>query len=395
MKKSPWQILMWVMMGLVLLIVGVLVGRQSVSTDESDQAFSAQSSHNTKSGANEDESDTIAMAVEAVRAEPVSVADKLSANGIITAKETAEVSGKLSGTTIEQVLVDVGDTVRAGQVLAVLDSDALQENTVQMQADLATAIATLDKTKADLARVEPLLKIDAVSRQEVDAYRTALRQAQAAIIASEARLKTAQTNLKNTRITAPVSGVISAKNAQVGAMVSGTPLFSIIKNGQLEWQATLSPDKAARIQVGQVAVVGVGTAGTGIIGRVSHLSPTANADREVVVHVVLPIDSGLKSGMYQTGEFLLAQSTRLTIPISALMSSDGYDYILTLSPISADTYKVSRTTVSTGERVDDKVVIALPDGIAHDVMMVKQSGAFLSDGDVVKVVTQPTINNNF
>ena len=120
--------------------------------------------------------------------------NRLSANGIVAAVETAEVSSQISGVAIERVLVEVGEFVKAGQVLATLDTRTFEQQLSSAEAELATAVAAQEKAAADLARTEPLLAIDAVSRQEVDAYRTALRQALANVTAAQAHVESARTN---------------------------------------------------------------------------------------------------------------------------------------------------------------------------------------------------------
>lgn len=324
------------------------------------------------------------MAVESITPFLVNVTDDISANGVIEAKDTASVSAKLTGVAIEQVMVEVGDVVKAGQVLATLDAGALQDNLVQAQADLAVAKANHEKAQADLARVLPLLEIDAISRQQVDAYQTALKQAQASQVSSQARLNIAKKNLNDSQVLAPVSGIISVKNAQIGTLVDGTPLFNIIKNKQLEWQATLDAQDALRIQVGQVAQVMVGD--RQIEGQVTHLSPITNSGREIVVHVLLPIDDTLKAGMYQEGRFILNSQQRLAIPVSAVMSSDGYDYVWVLDKQTQSgddqIYQVHQKNIQTGSRLNDKVVVDLP----ANTLIVASSASFLSENDLVKVV---------
>lgn len=382
MKKLPWYLLPVLLMGVV---VGVLVGRWDANKASNDPA--PRVSKNPSDSPSQASSDEVVMSVEAVNFVPMPVLDTISANGIIAPASTAEVSPRLTGAVIEQVLVDVGDVVKAGQVLAVVDNSTLKNSVIQSQADLAQAGATLEKAKADLARVEPLLAIDAVSRQEVDSYRTALRQAEASVVASQARLDTAQTSLNNSHIISPVSGVVSAKTAQVGTQVSGTPLFSIIKDGQLEWQATLEPAQASKIALGQPARLIMGEAV--ITGKVARLSPIANNARDITVHVALPSGTPLKSGMYQTGEFILSQAVKPAVPMSALLATDGYEYVLALSPHKNGTHKVSRVKVIAGERQGQMVALDLPEGFPLDALLVRQSGSFLNDGDTVKVASTP------
>lgn len=373
-KKSP---VFWVAV-FATLIIGVLIGRFSQSNTPSPLS---NDTHKKPQTNNSEQQKTVVMMVEAATPIPVEVTETLDATGIIHAKDTAEVSGKLTGTTIEKVLVDVGDTVKAGQVLAVLDSQALKDALIQAEADLALSHANLKKAEADLARVEPLLKIDAISRQEVDNYRTILAQTKATITSNEARLNNAKTNLKNTLIVAPVSGIISSKSAEVGLLVNGSSLFSIIKNGQLEWRAVIDPKDASKLSGGQSAVLPLNN-NESITGKLSHLSPTADNSRQLIAHVLLPNNKKIKAGMYQAGQFILSFEQKLALPVSAVMTTDGYDYVWVLHPnTSQNTYTVKRAKITTHNRIGDKIVAE----IDKNAIVVAKSTSFLSENDIVGV----------
>lgn len=367
---------------LAVLLAGVAIGFGiSKNTDGTD---------NTKQADKTDKADKhttpVAMTVEAVHPAMAETTQSITANGNIAAKHIAQVSGRITGATIEQVLVEVGDVVRAGQVLAVLDASSLRDNDIQARADLEQAIASAEKAHADLARTEPLLDIDAISRQQVDAYRTAAKQADATVVAARAKANSAATSLNNAKIVAPVSGIVSDRQAQVGVLVSGNPLFTIIKDGVLEWRATLSPDDAAKISIGQTAVIG--TQDVTITGKVTRLSPTANSGREITVHVSLPPDAPLSEGMYQTGKFILSHSHAPAVPKSAVMTSDGHDYVWTLTPKAGDIagqtglYQVARTKMTILSYEGDKVITDL----SPQVLVVARSAGFLSENDVVRAV---------
>lgn len=383
-KKSP---VFWVAV-FATLIIGVLIGRFSQSNTPSPLS---NDTHKKPQTNNSEQQKAVVMMVEAATPIPVEVTDTLDATGIIHAKDTAEVSGKLTGTTIEKVLVDVGDTVKAGQVLAVLNSQALKDTLVQAEADLALSHANLKKAEADLARVEPLLKIDAISRQEVDNYRTILAQTKATITSNEARLNNAKTNLKNTLIVAPVSGIISSKTAEVGLLVNGSSLFSIIKNGQLEWRAVIDPKDVSKLSGGQSAVLALNN-DESITGKLSHLSPTADNSRQLIAHVLLPNNKKIKAGMYQAGQFILSFEQKLALPVSAVMTTDGYDYVWVLHPnTSQNTYTVKRAKITTHNRIGDKIVAE----IDKNAIVVAKSTSFLSENDIVGIafINNQTVSN--
>lgn len=93
--------------------------------------------------------------------------------------------------------------------------------------------------------------------------------------------------------------------------------------------------------------------------------------------------------MYQTGEFILSQAVKPAVPMSALLATDGYEYVLALSPHKNGTHKVSRVKVIAGERQGQMVALDLPEGFPLDALLVRQSGSFLNDGDTVKVASTP------
>ena len=218
----------------IVLVIGVLVGKywggDKAASDELPAASNAQSATaNPKDSSNQQ----AVLSVETVSPSQDSIGNTLSADGTINAKDVANVSAKVNGVAIERILVQEGDRVKAGQVLAIFDTDAMEQQVLQAEADVAEAEATLANATADAARVQPLIEIDAISRQEADRYRTSKLQAQAALQASKARLSTQRLSVNNANVVAPVSGVISEKMAEVGMVAGGEPLFTIIKGGVL------------------------------------------------------------------------------------------------------------------------------------------------------------------
>lgn len=379
--KFPWWLpisaLALVALGLVL---GLGIGRVSDGDKASNDNVVGAS---VKSLDSQEANTAPVMSVEAITPSSATIFDAIDASGIIAARHTAQVSGRVTGAAIEQVLVEVGDQVRAGQVLAILDASSFKDSHIQAQADLDQAIASAQKAHADLARTEPLLQIGAISRQQVDTYRTAAKQADATVVAAKAKMNNTATSLNNAKITAPVSGIISERQAQVGVLTSGNPLFTIIKDGALEWQATLAPNNAAKISIGQEATIMSGN--TPIVGKVIRLSPTANQGREMTVHVAIPQGAPLSAGMYQTGKFVLSQSSAPAVPTSAIMTTDGYDYVWSLTPTdqAEGLYKVVRTKVDILGYDGDKAATNLP----PDVLIVAKSAGFLAESDIVRVAT--------
>jgi len=384
-KPPIW---LWPVLAAVL-VIGVLLGKYwgndgSAATDESAASNSVASDQLTGSDASIEQS---VLSVETVSPSQDDIGSTLSADGTINAKDTANVSAKVNGVAIERILVEEGDRVRAGQVLAVFDTDAMEQQVLQAQADVAEAEATLANASADAARVLPLIDIDAISKQEADRYRTSEVRARASLQASKARLSNQRLTLENAKVVAPVSGIISEKMVEVGQVAGGDPLFTIIKGGVLEWRAELDPKLIGDINVGtpvQVSLPG----GDTVMGQVNRIAPTADNNRQITIYASLAANSKIRAGMYQTGEFLLGSTNTQTIPNSAVVSNDGYDYVMLVTESTTrddrSMGRIKQQRVTLGERLGESVAVLEP--LPSDSRIVKQGGSFLNDGDLVRVV---------
>lgn len=373
-KKRPPA---WWVLVLVGLVVGFVLGflpnflKKDPNSPKSVQETTEQTTAPKKA----------VMAVEAVRPVLADVTKSLPASGVIAPKEVAEVGARVSGVAVMAVLVDVGDYVKAGQVLARLDDESARQEVAAAEAELVQARAALAKASADLVRVEPLIEIDAISREQYDSYQTAKIQAEANVTALTAKRDRIKTSQRHTTVVAPISGVISEKSAEVGMMTTGGTLFRIIKNGVLEWQASVSPADATLIGIGQVAALNVGD--KTVMATVTRLSPVANNSREVTVHATLEPNPLLIGGMYQTGQFLLSEQRLPTLPYRLITSSDGVDFVWALAPTQTEgIYTARRQVVSVGERTGASVAVDL----SPETLVVAGGGNFLSEGDSVRLV---------
>ncbi len=376
-------------LGVTCLIIGLGMGRFLSKPEKTQPA------HNSTAATGEQSATSVAMTVEAIYPSEQVLSRGVEASGNVVGQDVAEVGAKVSGVAIAQVLADVGDEVKQGQVLARLDNRQASANVASASAEVQQAQINLAKASSDLRRVEPLIKIDAISREQYDAYKTNKLNAEASLTAAKARLANSQISEGDANVVAPVSGVVSQKLANVGMMTSGTTLFSIVKNGKLEWQASVPAAQINNIYIGQQVRIRTGHPDVMAMGVVSKIAPVANNSREITVYVAITEPASLRGGMYQSGEFVGAQHAAITLPISVVTTSDGYDYIWTLSKspdsaaadntanakLPADVFYVRRQKINVSARSDEGVVTDLP----RDTLIVKSSGNFLSDNDLVKV----------
>ena len=322
-----------------------------------------------------------ALTVSTVQPSNGSLALKLAANGNVAAWQEASIGAEANGLRLTQVLVNVGDTVKKGQLLATFAGDAVQADVAQAKASLMEAQANALDAAANAERARTLQNTGALSTQQINQYLTAEKTAAARVQAAQATLNAQGVRTQNTQVRAPDNGVISARGATVGAVVgAGAELFRMIRGGRLEWRAEVTSNEIAGIKLGSKATV-TAASGAQVEGTVRTIAPTVDAStRNALVYVDLPANAGVKAGMFAKGEFALGAADALTLPQQALVLRDGFTYAMRVEPNN----KVVQIKLETGRRVGDSVEIK--QGAKTSDRFVASGAAFLADGDTVKIV---------
>ena len=324
-------------------------------------------------------------ALTVVATQPVrgAVAERLPANGNVAAWQEASIGAEVSGLRLAEVRVNVGDAVRAGQVLATFAPETIQADVAQARASVAEARAALGEAQANADRARTLSASGALSQQQIQQYATAAQTAQARVEAAQAALNAQQLRLKHTQVLAPDSGVISARTATVGAVVgAGTELFRMVRKGRLEWRAEVTSSDLPRLRPGAKATV-TAASGAQVEGTVRMLAPTVDPQtRNALVYVDLPAHPDIRAGMFARGEFLLGARDALSVPLSAVVVRDGFSHVFALEAFDQGE-RVRMRRVQTGQRTGANVEIT--EGLEPGARIVQQGGAFLNDGDVVRV----------
>ena len=328
------------------------------------------------------------LTVTTTTPQPASLPIRLAANGSIVAWQEAIVGAESTGLRLTQVLVNVGDVVKAGQVLATFSTDSVQADVAQARAGLIEAQASAADAAGNAERARSLQDSGALSTQQINQYLTAAQTAKARAEAAQAALGSQQLRGRQTQVLAPDSGVISARTATVGAVVgNGVELFRLIRKGRLEWRAEVTSQELARISAGTPVIVRPAGGGE-LQGRVRMIAPTVDPQtRAALVYVDLPVEAGAastaKAGMFAQGDFELGQTTALTVPQRALVVRDGFNYAFRLGPDN----RVAQVRVQTGRLAGENVEIV--SGLPADARIVVNGAGFLNDGDLVRVSDEP------
>jgi len=326
-----------------------------------------------------------ALTVNLVQPQRITLPLKVFANGNVAAWQEAIIGSEANGLRLTQVHVNVGDVVAKGQLLAEFSDETVLADLNQAKAKLMEVEAQSHEALSNAERARTLQNTGAMSSQQIDQYLTAADTAKARVEVAKAVVQTQQIQLKNTKIYAPDSGVISARTATVGAVISaGSELFRLIRQSRLEWRAEVVSADVAKIKVGMKVNI-TGADGSTFSGKVRKLSPTVDMQtRNSLIYVDLPSNNTAKAGMYAKGEFVSGQSTAMAIPQQALVLRDGFTYVFAVKSEHGKTI-VKQIKVQTGRRLLNLVEIV--SGLQVQQSIVALGGSFLSDNDVVKVVS--------
>lgn len=329
-----------------------------------------------------------ALTVTTVRPMQMQLPIKLTANGNIEAWQDASIGSELNGLKLAEVLVNVGDRVQKGQVLARFAAESVEADLAQARASLLEAEANEAEAIANADRVRKLETTGALSAQEIARYYTTEQGAKAKSASAKAALAAQQLRMKHVSVVAPDNGVISDRKATVGAVANiGTELFRMIRQGRLEWRAEVTSSELGRINSGADVSI-IAADGTLVPGKVRMVAPTVNPDnRNALVYVDLKAspdkNAPVKAGMFARGEFNLGASNALTVPLQAVVLREGFSYVFFLNQDS----RVMQAKVQTGRRFSDRVEIL--EGLKPDVRVITTGAGFLNDGDLVRVADAP------
>jgi RND family efflux transporter MFP subunit len=305
----------------------------------------------------------------------------LPANGNVVAWQEAVIGAEIANYRITEVRVQVGDTVRKGQVLARIASDTVASELAEARASVAELEASAAEAKANAERAKELKEKGFYSTQLNTQYQTAQNTAQARLAAARARQQGADLKMSKTAVLAPDDGVISARSAAVGSLTQpGQELFRLIRGGRLEWRAEVPSADLARVKAGVAAIL-TAPGGETVKGAVRAVAPSIDPQtRNGLVYVDLPVTSTVRAGMFARGEFELAHSPALTLPQNAVLLREGFAYVFRMEGEE----RVAQAKVNLGRRVGERIEIL--SGLEPTARVVATGAGFLADGDVVKVV---------
>ena len=330
-------------------------------------------------------------------------------SGTLVAREEVQVSARIDALIIVEIDAEDGDVVKAGQVLARIDSTQLNamlvENddaTHRADAAIAQARDTIVQSEAQVTGAQDdyerarKLGPGIMSASTVEQRETAAKTARALLAAAKNALSVAQAErdsraaerlelqvrIARTEVTSPVYGVVSRRTARVGQTVafSGEPMFRIIKDGALDLEAEVPEQSLVRLAMGMPAKLRLPGVETEVDAKVRLVNEEVDkASRTGKVRIALSDASHARPGAFASGEVDLARRDGVGAPSSALRRDGDLARVLVVRD-----GRVEERRVTAGIVEGDEVEIRK--GVAEGETLVARAAAFLRPGDVIRPI---------
>jgi RND family efflux transporter MFP subunit len=308
------------------------------------------------------------------------VARTITSTGNLGAKRDMPVGISGEGGRVLRVLVDRGQWVSAGQVLAVIDRSVQSQQAQQLVAQVDAAKADANIAQSNLDRAQALVSRGFISKADVEQKRATRDADLARVRVAQAQLGEVRARIGQLDVRAPTAGLVLDRAVEAGQVVgpgSGA-LFRIAEGGQMEVRARLSQEDMQRVSVGGRATVTPVGSSLPIVGAIWQVSPIIDlANRQGEARIAVPYSPLMRPGGFASIAITAGSADAPLLPNSAVLNDDSGNYVYIVDAHN----KIARRNVKIATVTNKGVVIG--DGLAGNERVVLSAGAFLNPGDKV------------
>ncbi|PJG48256.1 efflux transporter periplasmic adaptor subunit [Sphingobium sp. LB126] len=309
------------------------------------------------------------------------VSHMINATGSLAARVDMPVGVVGEGGAVTRVLVQPGDWVRAGQVLATVERSVQTEQIRSLAAQVEVNRADAKLAQAQLDRAKALVSRGFISQADID-QRTATRDAaNARVNVAIAQLAEQRARTGRLDIRAPAAGLVLTRTVEPGQIVgSGSAvLFRMAKDGEMEMLAQVSEGDLAALRPGNAATVTPVGGTAQFAGRVWQVSPVVdNQSRQGIARIAIPYNPAIRPGGFASAAIVSGTGSAPMLPESAVQSDEKGNYVYVVNGRD----EVQRRDVQIGQVTDAGVSIL--NGLNGNERIVASAGAFLTPGQKVK-----------
>jgi len=304
-------------------------------------------------------------------------------------------------TRITELKADVNDQVKAGDLLAVVDNIKIKQGVLQAEAGLKSAEAQYNNVLTEWKRIQKLYNEKAVSQSQYDAVRTQKEAAGATVNQLKAGLKSAKEQLNDSFIKAPIAGIISSRNYNVGDQTSPQfPAFTVVQMDKIKINIEVVESQVARVQSGQKVYITTDIyPGEIFEGLVNKIYPTLNPlTRTIKCEIIIENpDFRLKPGGFARVEIITEEHRdALIIPKYAIIEKTSLEYLggeVTNTRVNVESVVfVVRDSMATLRSIETDIVSGLQTEVTSGLKMGEQIVTIgqhdLSDSVLVGIVEE-------
>jgi len=307
----------------------------------------------------------------------------LEVSGSLVAVNSAFVKARVAA-EVKSVAVREGDSVRAGQVLAQLDTTEFDWRLRQAEQQAQAARSQLEIAQRALLNSRSLVTQGFISATALENAVSTETGAQATLQAAVAAVELARKARGDATVSAPIGGQISQRLVQPGERVPvDARLLEIVDLSRLELQASVAPESAGLLRVGASALLKVDGIDGPVAARVVRINPSAQAgSRSVLAYLELEPNPALRQGLFARGAIELERRQALLLPLSAVRTDQAQPYALKLQGT-----QVLQRTLSLGMRGQsgsEEAVEVLQGLVDGDRVLAGSLGA-VRDGATVRI----------
>ena len=311
------------------------------------------------------------------------VTTRVSFTGAIVAHFDMPIGVEGEGGRVAAVLVEVGDKVKRGQVLARLDSTVAAPQVASLKATLEQYRAEARLAEADYRRASAVAaSVGALSREEVDRRQSQMATSAARLKAAEAQLAESEARFGRLEVRAPADGIVLIRTVEAGqsATPGGPPLFRLGRDGEVEMRGQVSEQDMPRLAVGQDAEVRLTGVAEPFTGKVRLLGAVIDPQTRLgEVRIALPPNPTLRPGSFARAEVQVARGMHPVVPQTAVLGDALGNYVLIVGPGN----HVARRSVRFGGAETGGIVIAT--GLDGSERVITTAAAFLKEGELVRI----------
>lgn len=364
----------WGLLALVILLLAVGILRALANRKAQQTALATQ----TAAGGQ-----TVVElgATDLLQARTLQLNRGLPVSGTLKAVNAAVVKARVAG-ELRQLTVREGDTVKAGQLIALIDPTEYDARLRQAQQQADAAQAQIDIAQRQFDNNKALVDQGFISKTALDTSLANLNAARASYQAAVAAADVARKSAADTRLLAPIGGQVAQRLAQPGERVAvDARIVEIVDLSKLEIEAALSAADSVGVRLGQEARLQIEGRAEPVQARVVRINPSTQAgSRSVLAYLSLTPTAGLRQGLFAQGTLGTGQVSALAVPVSAVRTDKPAPYVQV-----AEQDRVVHKPVTLGERgeADGQLMVAVS-GLAENATVLAGSVGALREGTTVK-----------